>query len=153
LLLARDSILAGRALAVRGVAPTIGGFLLVALLGCGSAGPKLSSVRGKVFHGDQPAEGATVVFQPKGDAKQNTTPPSGTVQADGSFTLRTYPHGEGAPPGEYIVLVTWYPPDARQKENPKNKLPAKYSDPVQTPFSATVKDGATELEPFQIPKK
>jgi hypothetical protein len=132
----------------------IGGLFAVALLGCGgSEGPKLSAVRGKVLHGDTPAEGATVVFQPKSKDAQNIAPPSGTVQADGSFTLRTHPHGEGAPPGEYIVLVTWYPPNAREKENAKNKLPAKYSDPAQTPFTATVKDGATELEPFQIPKK
>ena len=127
--------------------------MLIALTGCGPDGPKLSPVKGKVFHGDEPAEGATVVFQPKGDARPSTAPPSGTVRADGSFTLRTHPHGEGAPPGEYAVLVTWYPPGSREKENPKNQLPTKYSDPVRTPFSATVKDGATELEPFQIPKK
>lgn len=144
----------GRVLAVRGATTLAGGLFVVALIGCGSSeGPKLSPVRGKVFYGDKPAEGAVVVFQPKSKDTQNTTAPTGTVQADGSFTLRTYPHGEGAPPGEYTVLVTWYPPDARQKENAKNKLPARYSDPAQTPLTATVKDGATELEPFRIPVK
>jgi hypothetical protein len=132
----------------------IGGLFVVALLGCGSSdAPKLSAVRGKVFHGDKPAEGATVVFQLKSKDAQNIAAPTGTVQTDGSFTLRTHPHGEGAPPGDYIVLVTWYPPGSREKENPKNKLPAKYSNPAQTPFTATVKDGTTELEPFQIPVK
>jgi hypothetical protein len=125
--------------------------LVVALSGCGS-GVKLSAVKGQVFHGDQPAAGATVVFHLK-DGGQGAPTPSGTVRDDGSFTLRTHPHGEGAPPGEYVVLVTWYPPDARQQENPKNKLPARYANPEQTPFRATVKDGATELEPFKIPLK
>jgi hypothetical protein len=144
----------GRVLAVRGVAALVGALFVVALLGCGgSEGPKLSPVKGKVFHGDKPAEGAVVVFQPKSKDAQATAAPTGTVQADGSFTLRTYPHGEGAPPGEYVVLVTWFPPEAREQANAKNKLPAKYSNPDQTPFSATVKDGATELEPFQIPLK
>jgi hypothetical protein len=132
--------------------PALPGALLVfVLLGCDSGGPKLSPVRGKVLHGGQPAEGATVVFQPKSGS--TAAPPSGTVQADGSFTLRTHPHGEGAPPGDYAVLVTWFPLDARGQDNPKNKLPAKYGDPAQTPLTATVKEGATELEPFQIPAK
>jgi hypothetical protein len=129
----------------------VAAFLVVALAGCGS-GAKLSAVKGQVFHGDQPAEGATVVFNPK-NGGQNAAFPSGTVQADGSFTLRTHPHGDGAPPGEYVVLVTWYAPDARQQENPKNKLPPRYANPEQTPFRATVKDGATELEAFKIPLK
>jgi hypothetical protein len=134
------------------VCPAAVAALVVALSGCGGSGVKLSEVKGKVLHGDQPAAGATVVFQPKGGG-QGALVPSGTVRDDGTFTLATHPHGEGAPPGEYVVLVTWYPPDARQQENPKNKLPARYANPEQTPFRATVKDGATELEPFQIPLK
>jgi hypothetical protein len=112
----------------------------------------LSPVKGQVLHGDQPAAGATVVFHPAGGG-QGALTSSGTVGEDGSFTLRTHPHGDGAPPGEYIVLVTWYPPDARQQENPKNKLPARYADLDKTALRATVKDGATELEPFKIPLK
>lgn len=118
---------------------------------CGGNGPKLVPVKGQVFHDKKPAEGATIVFHLKNGAA-DAPKPSGTVEADGSFTLTTYPHGDGAPPGEYIVLVTWHPPDARSRENAKNKLPEKYADPNQTPFRATVKDGPTELEPFQISK-
>lgn len=121
--------------------------------GCGDSGPKLYPVKGSVFYGDQPAEGATVVFQPKTQEKDAGSPPSGTVGADGSFTVRTHPHGEGAPPGEYTVLVTWYPENARSLENPKSKLPAKYADPAQTPLKATVGSGPVELEPFKIPSK
>jgi hypothetical protein len=117
---------------------------------CGS-GPKLHPVRGQVFHGDTPAEGATVVFQPK-DGPPDGPMPSGTVGPDGSFTLTTHPHGEGAPAGEYFVLVTWYPPDARLQDNPQNKLPEEYGTP-SSPLKATVNDGPTELEPFRIPKK
>lgn len=130
----------------------LGLFLLVSLCGCGSDGPKLYSVTGKVFVGDKPAEGATVVFHSKSGG-QNSLTPSGTVQADGSFTLRSHPHGEGAPAGEYTVLITWYPPDAREQENPTNKLPAKYASLEQSPLKATVAEEATELEPFRLPAK
>lgn len=129
-----------------------GSLLVLALAGCGASGPKLYPVSGSVLVGDQPAEGATVVFQPKG-SEPGAPIPSGTVGADGKFRISTHPFGDGAPAGEYMVLVTWYPPDGRSQDNPKNRLPATFSDPQQTPFRATVEARATELEPFRVPAK
>lgn len=136
-------------------APAVRAFRLVAWLplavlatSCGS-GPKLYPVKGRVFYQDQPAEGAAVVFHPKG-GEAGAAKASGTVGADGSFTLSTHPHGEGAPPGEYVVLVSWYPPDARTAENARNKLPDRYADPTRSPLTATVGAGPTELEPFRL---
>src|SRR5262249_38273293 len=104
---------------------------------CGGKAPKLDPVRGTVLFQQQPATGATVVFQPvNADAKSLT--PSGTVAADGSFTLTTYPYGEGAPAGEYVVLVTWYAANARGVEDARNKLPARYADVSHSPLRATV---------------
>jgi hypothetical protein len=126
--------------------------VVVALLAAScSSGPKLHPVKGQLFHNDQPAEGASVVLHRK-DGAADEPRPSGTVRADGSFTLSTYPHGEGAPPGEYVVLVTWYPPNAREQENPRNKLPDHYADPASSPLKATVKNGPTELEPIRLKK-
>lgn len=123
----------------------------VALLAAScTSGPKLYPVKGQVFHDNKPAEGATVVFHLK-DGPANAPQPYGTVGADGSFTLNTHPHGEGAPAGEYVVLITWYPPNARELDDAKNKLPEQYGTP-SSPLKATVKDGPTELEPFRIPK-
>jgi hypothetical protein len=124
--------------------------LVLPLASCGSA-VKLSPVTGKVFFEKEPAEGATVVFHRK-DGAADAPKPSGQVGADGSFRLSTHPHGEGAPPGEYEVVITWYPPNARGMENPKNKLPARYTDPAQSGLKATVRDGPTELGPFQLTK-
>jgi hypothetical protein len=123
---------------------------LLAVMSC-SDGPKLHPVHGSVFYLDQPAEGATVVFQPM-NAEANALTPSGVVGGDGKFKLRTHPHGEGAPAGEYIVLVTWYPPDARDQDNPKNRLPERYANQKSTPLRATVKSGTNELEPFRLTK-
>ncbi|HKB04971.1 MAG TPA: hypothetical protein VKD90_22300 [Gemmataceae bacterium] len=123
----------------------------VLVASCGGGGPKLHPVRGKVLYLDQPAEGAIVVFQPA-NSTADSPMPSGTVGADGTFTLRTHPHGEGAPAGDYVVLVTWLPPNAREMENPPNKLPPKYASLTDSPLKATVKSGSNELEPFRLTK-
>jgi hypothetical protein len=125
------------------------GVLALLLTSCGDGGPKLYPVSGKVLFNDQPAEGATVVFHPS----DSTMPkPSATVGADGSFALRTHPHGEGAPAGDYSVIVTWYPPNSRGLDRPQNKLPGRYADPAQSGLKATVQTGPTELQPFQLTK-
>jgi len=129
------------------------GCCCLGLASCGPTGPKLHPVKGQVFYLDKPAEGAQVIFQPAGDVPAGgALTPSGTVAADGSFTLSTYPHGEGAPAGEYQVLVTWYPPNARELDNPVNKLPAKYGEPGSALLKATVKEGDNVLEPFRLTK-
>jgi hypothetical protein len=119
------------------------------LISC-SDSPKLHPVTGTVLYLDAPAEGATVVFQPVGGS--NSLAPSGTVGADGKFKLRTHPHGEGAPTGDYIVLVTWFPPDSRDQENPRNKLPTRFGSPTDSPLRAKVNPGPNELEPFRLTK-
>ena len=138
-----------RLLRLRSLGCALTGSLALLAASCGGGGPTLYPVNGKVLYNGQPAEGATVVLHP---ADASAPKPSGTVDADGSFTLRTHPHGEGAPAGDYAVVVTWYPPNSRGLENPKPKLPARYSDPTQSGLKATVKTGPTELEPFQLTK-
>ena len=137
-------------LAARTAGAVVLAALAVSISSCGS-GPKLSPVTGKVLYAGQPAEGATVVFHPI-DGAADAPRPSATVGADGSFRLTTYKFGEGAPPGEYVVAVAWFPPNARELTNPKSKLPERYGDPSASPLRATVKDGPTELQPFLIPK-
>jgi hypothetical protein len=119
--------------------------------GCGGGGPKLHPVRGKVLYMEQPAEGAIVVFQPLNSGPDSLMP-SGTVGADGRFSLRTHSHGEGAPAGTYVVLITWMPPNSRERETPQNQLPPKYASPTESPFRVTVEARTNELEPFRLRK-
>ena len=129
----------------------IGILAVLGVAGCGKAGPKLHPVHGKVLFKQQPAEGAQVVFQPIGSAGESQPlTPTATTTADGSFTLATYPYGDGAVAGEYVVLVSWYPANAREEANPKNKLPTKYSDPAAAQIKATVKEGENDLPPFDL---
>lgn len=137
---------------VLGRAWRLGGWiaLLVLIAGCHRSPVKLYPVRGKVYFRGQPAAGAQVVFPPAGQETYLGPRPSGVVDEQGNFVLRTDPYGEGAPAGEYHVLISWYPPNTREQENPRNRLPAKYCDPTQPLLKATVQTEATELPPFQL---
>lgn len=123
---------------------------LILCTGCQRSPVKLYPVQGKVFFRGQPAAGAQVVFQPAGQEAYVGPRPAATVDDQGTFVLRTEPYGEGAPAGEYHVLISWYPPNAREQENPRNRLPAKYCDPTQPLLKATVKEEPTTLPPFQL---
>jgi hypothetical protein len=147
-----------RPISLRSLGGALTGTLALLAASCGGDGPTLYPVSGKVLYDGEPAGGATVVFVPVGATDETSLKPSGSVQPDGSFTLSTHPYGEGAPAGDYVVLVTWYPEGARQRvaeedgPKPPPKLPAQYSDAEQSPLKATVRDGPTELEPFQLSK-
>jgi hypothetical protein len=114
--------------------------LVFSSISCQSSGPTLYPVSG------------TVILDPIGSA--SAFKPSGTVGADGAFTITTHPHGTGAPAGEYAVLITWFPANARQTDNPKSKLPAKYADPTKTPVpKVTVKPGGVTVPPIKLTPK
>src|SRR5215468_7048042 len=87
---------------------------VLALVGCGKGGPKLVPVRGKVtIEGRDPA-GVGVTFVKVGTEPQVRA--SGPVKPDGSFPLKTYPHGDGAEPGKYKVVVEMDPPDKKYEK-------------------------------------
>jgi hypothetical protein len=129
----------------------VGAVAGLAMAGCGSEGPQLQPVKGKVLYQQQPVAGAQVVFQPAGTAgESNPLTPSGMTGPDGSFTLSTHPYGEGAVAGDYVVLVSAYGENAREEANPKSRLPVKYSNPAAGLLKVTVKEGNNELPPFDL---
>jgi len=88
--------------------------LLSVVSACKKSSVKLYPVKGKVLFKGQPAEGAQVVLRPAnesdaGGSKTDSAPPNpyGDVKADGTFTLRTEPIGEGAPAGDYVGMISW----------------------------------------------
>ena len=140
----------------------------VGLAGCGGGGgPKLYPVRGAVHFQDKPAAGATVVFHPLAAGNHSAPKPSGTVGPDGSFTLTTHPHGDGAPAGEYLVAIA--KPDqipvseeadetaqalasAKAAKDRKGKpgFPPIYQVPQKSGLTATVPALDSELPPFDL---
>ena len=117
-------------------------------------------VRGQVFVAGKPAEEALVVFHPVEDTDPPALRPSARVQADGSFTLRSYDPKtcptpkDGAPAGEYRVTVTWVPANYTEYRNVlPDKLQGRYSDPKTSGLRAVVKGEPNELPPFQLDLK
>jgi hypothetical protein len=105
--------------------------------GCGDdsgIGPTFP-VAGKVTINNAPltAKSTIVLFKPDA-SRGNTSPfePAGTVDADGSYSLKTKGKN-GAPPGWYKVVVTAreesppvHPQNPRHRPATKSLVPAKY---------------------------
>ena len=67
-------------------------------------------VKGQVFVRSQPAAGARVILRPMENANPEEWTagyPRGMVADDGSFQVSTYGSDDGAPAGDYVVLVEW----------------------------------------------
>ena len=149
-------------------------FLLASLLGltagCGKGGKqKVHSVKGVVkFNGKPMVGGGSILFLPVegGSGKEA----SGFIAEDGTFQLTTYEQGDGAPEGEYKVVInqtTANEPDggsddgkapvASQNVPEADHIPSIYADPGNTPIKKTVTEGGNdftiELQPAAAKKQ
>ena len=125
---------------------------LAALTGCGEKAIPVVPVSGKVLFQGQPAPGAQVVLHPVVKETDRVFSATGKVQDDGTFKIGVNVDGDGAPPGEYVATVQWFKvvqSDGGSGPGP-NVIPVTYSDPAKSPLKVTVKNGPTELEPFQL---
>jgi hypothetical protein len=119
----------------------------------GSRGPTLHPVRGKVLYNGEPAVGAKVIFHPKDNSGPQAPRPTGVVGADGSFTLSSRQPNDGAPAGDYVVLVIW--PSAKGggpglRQSSQDRLKGAYSNPEGAALQAHVAAGDNELPPFEL---
>ncbi|HEX5102954.1 MAG TPA: hypothetical protein VFV87_04040 [Pirellulaceae bacterium] len=141
------------------------GLLLIGLLhvsGCGSGGPPRKTcfpVRGQLFVADQPADGAMIYFQPQdGSPPEEWTSgyPRARVAADGSFEVSTYADRDGAPAGDYVLLVQWIPGAANDEGEPSDdessgdRLGGRFMDPASSPLRAIVGPEPTTLERIDV---
>lgn len=102
---------------------------LLGLVGCGG-GPKLVRVTGKAAFKGQPLTAGAVYLHPAQGNDWKGDNPSSVLQIDGSFDLRTPPHGAGAPPGAW--KLTFSPALANRIGRPK------LGDPQQTTLTLDV---------------
>src|SRR5579885_3794759 len=77
---------------------------LAAASGCGDR-PKLVTVTGKVVHKGEPLTAGSIIFHPDAGNSYQKDKPSSLLQLDGSFTMKTFPFGDGVPPGKYKVTL------------------------------------------------
>jgi hypothetical protein len=105
-----------------------------------------------LFVNSQPAQGAVVILRPKaatgGTAEWPSGFPRATVEGDGSFTVGTYESADGAPEGEYVILVQWPTAAAEMEEETtesEDRLQGRYLDPEKSELAATIKPEPNDL--------
>jgi hypothetical protein len=137
-------------------------FIVVAtailVAGCsGAKGPAKKvcyPVKGQLVVQGKPAEGALVILQPKDNpnvAEWSEGFPRATTGTEGKFELGTYADTDGAPAGDYVVLVSWTPPNPQNEETSlPDRLGGRYSDPATSKLTAKVEPRPTELPPINI---
>jgi hypothetical protein len=115
---------------------------------CGCARSDLYPVRGKVvFNQGEPIDplvGGLVIFEPLDP--QLKVGARGEIQSDGSFRLGTFREGDGAPPGDYRILVAPPTPPSQAKETPVPVvIHPRFHDLNETPLKETVRPKANEF--------
>jgi hypothetical protein len=131
-------------------------FTVQTLPGCDDGKLKVYPVHGTVNVDGKPAAGAMVIFCPLDDSNQKLQRerPFGTTGADGKFTLTTFVKDDGAPVGEYKVLVQWAAPpkpggDRDRDSGSPDRLKGRYMNLEKTPLTAKI-EGTTELAPYDL---
>jgi hypothetical protein len=132
---------------------------VVVAAGCGKAKLPRYPVHGSVNVDGRPAEGAMVIFCPvTASDEAKTKRPFGLTGADGKFVLTTIEQADGAPPGEYKVLVQWPSNsggdtrDGMRSIGP-DRLKGKYMNLDKAELNATVGEAETNLPPFELKSK
>jgi hypothetical protein len=126
----------------------------VTCAGCGKSNG-LYPVSGKVLYKGEPAVGAAVYFHRTGAPDPlHEQPAQGIVREDGTFTLAG-PAGEGALPGEYVVLVEWKEGAGKGRGrspglSAPDRLKRRYLDPNRPLLRAEVKPTKNQLPPFEL---
>jgi hypothetical protein len=118
--------------------------LLVAAAGCAKQ-PKLVAVTGKVVFKGQPLTAGSVYFHPvkaPAEAERAKEKSSSLLQVDGSFSAKTFPYGDGLPPGSYKVTLS--PELAGRVQSPA------YGDPARTPWKLDVPADGVHDQVFEV---
>ena len=102
---------------------------------------------------------AACTLQPAAPADLKLWPmgfPTAMVQSDGKFHFSCFAENDGAPEGEYKLLVTWMEGDGIPNEDPEapkpqNRVDAKYASAESTPLTVTVEKKANQIPRIEIP--
>jgi hypothetical protein len=114
--------------------------LLIA--GCSGEQPALMPVTGRVTMQGKAVTAGAIYFHPDAGNTFQKDSPSSQLQLDGSFTMKTFPFGEGVPPGRY--KVTLVPELASRLQRPE------YGSSDRTPWEIEVKDQAIKDKVFEV---
>lgn len=129
--------------------------LMITLLGCSRAKEPweiVYPVEGVLNLAGKPLAGASITLIPQDPDVPSTVRPTARSRDDGTFTLGTYSTEDGAPAGDYKVLVLRFPVivTASNAVAGPNNLPKKYATVQTTDLTVTVNPGEIELEPLEL---
>ncbi len=114
--------------------------VLVCCSGC-DRGPSLVPVEGRVTYNGKPVVPGAIFFEPTEGAAGSQMRASSLLQIDGSYTLRSYPHGDGAVPGDYRVYL--------QLGHGNQEL-SKLTDSTHSPLAATIPEAGRKDLDFEL---
>jgi len=115
---------------------------------CGSTGPNMARVTGKVTYQGKPVPKGSVTFVSTAEGGRNAT---GQLDPEGNYTLQTEQPGDGALVGDYLVTI--YAHDEpildyipKKPIPPKILTPTKYEKVETSGLKATVKSGSNKFD-------
>lgn len=132
------------------------GALLVA--GCGDGKIGRYPVNGSVNVDGKPAAGAVVFFCPVGGPPElQKMRPMGIAGSDGKFQLTSIDKADGAPAGQYKVVMMWPAAAAPAQDGSvqmgPDRLRNRYMNPEKSQFTVEVTTGTNEVPPFELKSK
>ena len=109
---------------------------LALCIGCSGGESPTYPVSGRALYSDgKPLPGGVLVLEPlENQAKAN---PRGTIEPDGSFTLKTPPNREGADAGKYRAMLQAFDPAYDYDKAPPKQLPPKLIHPRYEKFETS----------------
>jgi hypothetical protein len=110
--------------------------------GCGSDQPTLVEVTGRVTMRGEPLTAGSIHLTPADTNDFQADQPSSLLELDGSFTIKTFPYGEGVPPGQYQVTLA--PALAARIRRPD------LADPQKTPWQLDVPPAGIHNHLFEV---
>ena len=117
--------------------------VIAAMVGCGDPDkPDLVTATGRVTYNGQPVTAGSVKLYPMPGVTYKGDAPGGVLQLDGSFTVKTYPWGDGVPPGSYRLTLD--PKLATRIGKPE------YADPATSPWIMDIPEGGVDDQPFEV---
>jgi hypothetical protein len=90
----------------------------------------------------QPLTAGAIIFHPDAANDFQEDKPSSLLQLDGSFAIKTYPFGEGVPPGKYHVTLA--PELASRIQRPE------LGDPKMSPWKVEVPNNGLQDHVFNV---
>ena len=140
------------------VSLALGGVLLLA--GCSDGKISRYPINGSVNVDGKPADGVMVIFCPVGGSPElQKMRPFSITGPDGKFQLTSIEKGDGAPAGQYKVLMQWTAPpsggdtrDGGVTTGP-DRLRGRYMNLEKSQFTVDVKSGTNDVPPFELKSK